>query len=273
MWRVKSPARIETRADPPNLLGMNDQILAPPAVDPDEELDRLARRYKAAGGLGIQVLNTLGTGADGLLERLPPQVRDQLNTATRAALAQAMQAASTSRRVVPDQAEWLNSAVSTAMGAAGGFGGLPTALAELPVTTTLLLRVIEGVAVEHGFDPAADSVRFDCVQVFAAAGPLEHDDGADIAFLSARMALSGAAMQAVITRVAPRLAIVLGQKLAAQTVPVLGAVAGAATNYAYTSYYTDIAHVHFGLRRLAIEADAPHDHMVARLRAQVLALK
>ena len=31
------------------------------------ELERLARRYKAAGGLGIQVLNTLGTGADGLL--------------------------------------------------------------------------------------------------------------------------------------------------------------------------------------------------------------
>ena len=36
------------------------------------------------------------------------------------------------------------------MGAAGGAGGLPTALAELPVTTTLLLRVIQGVAVEHG---------------------------------------------------------------------------------------------------------------------------
>ena len=80
-------------------------------------------------------------------------------------------------------------------------------------------------------------------------------------------------MQAVISRVAPRLAVVLGQKLAAQTVPVLGAVAGAATNYAYTSYYTDIAHVHFGLRRLAVETDAPHDHMVARLKAQVMALR
>jgi len=43
----------------------------------------------------------------------------------------------------------------------------------------------------------------------------------------------------------------MGQKLAAQAVPVLGAVAGAATNYAYTSYYQDMAHVHFGLRRLA----------------------
>lgn len=252
---------------------MNEIILVPRPLDTEAELDRLARRYKAAGGLGIQLLNTLGTQADGLFGRLPKPVREQLDGATRAALEQALGAASKSRGVVPDQAEWLNATVSAAMGAAGGFGGLPTALAELPVTTTLLLRVIEGVAVEHGFDPALDSVRFDCVQVFAAAGPLEHDDGADIAFLSARMALSGAAMQALIARVAPRLAVVMGQKLAAQTVPVLGAVAGAATNYAYTSYYTDMAHVHFGLRRLAVEADQPHEAMVERLRSEVLALK
>ena len=67
----------------------------------------------------------------------------------------------------------------------------------------------------------------------------------------------------------PRLATVLGQKLAAQTVPVLGAIAGAATNYAYTSYYQEIAHVHFGLRRLAIDADTPLEVLVDRLRAKV----
>ncbi|MEP1200634.1 EcsC family protein [Tateyamaria sp.] len=252
---------------------MSEIILARPVLDPETEIARLARRYASAGGLGIQVLNTLGTGADGLLDRLPDPVRGQLDSAARVALTQALRAASGSRQVVPDQAQWLNSVVSTAMGVAGGFGGLPTALAELPVTTTLLLRVIEGVAVEHGFDPSAESVRFDCVQVFSAAGPLEHDDGADLAFLSARVALTGSAMQAIIARVAPRLAIVMGQKLAAQAVPVLGAVAGAATNYAYTSYYTDVAHVHFGLRRLAVETDQPHEAMVARLKAEVLSLK
>ena len=107
------------------------------------------------------------------------------------------------------------------------------------------------------------------MQVFSAAGPLSEDDGADLAFLSARVALSGRAMQAVIAKVAPRLALVLGQKLAAQAVPVLGAVAGAATNYAYTSYYEDMAHVHFGLRKLAIDADVPHEELVERLRAKV----
>ncbi|WP_386628030.1 EcsC family protein [Sulfitobacter geojensis] len=241
----------------------------PTPIDVEAEIEKLARRYKSAGGLGINVLNLIGGSADNLIERLPEGIRRNLESATITALNQAMKAAHSSRSVVPDQASWLNQAVSTAMGAAGGAGGLPTALAELPVTTTLLLRVIQGVAVEHGFDPEAESVQFDCVQVFAAAGPLSGDDGADLGFLSARLALSGKAMQAVIAKIAPKLAVVLGQKLAAQTVPVLGAVAGAATNYAYTSYYEDVAHVHFGLRKLAIDADVPHGDLLAQLEVKM----
>lgn len=241
----------------------------PVPIDVEAELDALAKRYRAANGMGMSVLNLIGGSAENLLDRLPKPLRGNLEKATVNALHQAMRAAHASRARVPDQKSWLNQAVSAAMGAAGGAGGLPTALAELPVTTTLLMRVIQGVAVEHGFDADAENVQFDCVQVFAAAGPLAGDDGADLGFLAARMTLTGKAMQAVIHRVAPRLAVVMGQKLAAQTVPVLGAVAGAATNYAYTSYYHEMAHVHFGLRRLAIEADVPHADLVNRFRARL----
>tara|TARA_R110002049_G_scaffold23781_6_gene84660 strand:+ start:43803 stop:44570 length:768 start_codon:yes stop_codon:yes gene_type:complete len=241
----------------------------PATVDVEARLDAIARRYKQAGGVGIHVLNLIGGSAEGLIDRLPGAVRRNLEAATMKALNHAMKAAHSSRGYVKDQKSWLNQAVSAAMGAAGGAGGLPTALAELPVTTTLLLRVIQGVAAEHGFDPAAENVQFDCVHVFTAAGPLANDDSADMAFLTVRVALTGRAMQAVIARVAPRLAVVLGQKLAAQAVPVLGAVAGAATNYAYTSYYQDMAHVHFGLRKLAIDADIPQDQLVARLREKM----
>jgi len=238
----------------------------PAVIDVDTQLDALAKRYKGASGLGMSVLNLVGGSAESLLDQLPTSVRSSLETATIKALNQAMKAAHSSRSYVPDQKSWLNQAVSAAMGAAGGAGGLPTALAELPVTTTLLLRVIQGVAVEHGFDPEAENVQFDCVNVFAAAGPLSGDDGADLGFLTARLTLSGKAMQAVIAKIAPKLAVVMGQKLAAQAVPVLGAVAGAATNYAYTSYYQEIAHVHFGLRKLAIDADVPHAELLERLR-------
>ena len=33
--------------------------------------------------------------------------------------------------------------------------------------------------------------------------------------------------------------------------PILGAAAGAGTNYAFVDYYVEMAHVHFGLRKLA----------------------
>lgn len=246
-----------------------DIALQTEPVDVEAALDALADRYRRAGGVGIDVLNLIGGRAESLIDKLPQAARAGLQDATTRALEQAMKAAHLSRGYVPDQKSWLNTAVGTAMGAVGGFGGLPTALAELPVTTTLLLRVIEGVAVEHGFDPKAENVRFDCIRVFGSAGPLEADDGADLAFLTTRLTLTGPAVRGLIAKVAPRLATVLGQKLAAQTVPVLGAVAGAATNYAYTSYYQEMAYVHFGLRKLAIDADLPLEELVERLRRRM----
>ncbi|MGJ8544605.1 MAG: EcsC family protein [Sulfitobacter sp.] len=248
---------------------MHIETNLPTTVNVDQQLDAIAKRYKAAGGVGIHVLNLLGAQADGLIERLPATVRRNLDAATEKALKQAMRAASSSRSMVGDQPSWLNQAATMATGAAGGAGGLPSALAELPVTTTLLLRVIQGVAAEYGFDPKAENVQFDCIKVFSAAGPLKGDDGADLGFLSARLALSGQAVQSIIAKVAPRLAVVMGQKLAAQAVPILGAVAGAATNYAYTSYYEDMAHVHFALRKLAIEGDISAEDLTERLRLKM----
>lgn len=247
---------------------MDDLVIVSPP-DVDAELDRLVRRYRDASGVGVRLLSLLGGKAEGLLERLPAEIRGGLEGATQKALSAAMQTAQGSRRLVPDQAEWVNTATTTALGAAGGFGGLPAALVELPATTAMLLRAIQGVATQYGFDPEAENVQFDCIRVFSASGPLEADDGADLAFISLRLTLTGGAMQKLIASVAPRLATVLGQKLAAQTVPILGAVAGAGTNLVYTQYYQQIAHVHFGLRRLAIDADLPHDLLVEKLAARM----
>lgn len=249
---------------------MNDaqsHITQTAPVDAEVELERLARRYAAAGGPAIRLLNLAGGQAENLIDRLPASVRGGLAGATEQALDLAMRAATGSRTLVPDQKTWVKTALATGMGAAGGLGGLPSALVELPLTTTLLLRAIQDAARQQGFDPAADSVTFDCVRVLSAAGPLAGDDGADLGFFGLR--LGGA--QTLIAAVAPRLARALGQKLAAQAVPVLGAVAGATTNYVYAGYYQNIAHVHFGLRRLAIEADIPDEILVARLRARLRA--
>lgn len=243
--------------------------LSDPAVT--AALAALAARHRAANGLGMQVLGLLGGSAENLLERLPDPVKDGLEGATRAALERAFAAGLASRRAIRDRSDRLNSAVTAAIGVAGGMGGLPTALAELPVTVTVLLRAIQGIAAEHGFDPADPAVRADCLRVFASAGPLEVDDGAELGFLAARVTITGQSLQALIARVAPRLSAALGQKLAAQAAPVIGAVVGAAVNYVFTSYYQDMARVEFGLSRLSADTGADRAELAARLRALLLA--
>jgi hypothetical protein len=242
-----------------------------PTPEIEQELAALAARYRAANGLGMQVISLVGGSAENLLERLPDPVKDRLESATRVALERVFDAAALSRGVAGDRSDWLNRAVTAAMGAAGGMGGLPTALAELPVTTTVLFRAIQGIAAEHGFDPVDPAVRMDCIRVFAAAGPLEDDDAADLGFLAARVTITGHSLQALIARVAPRLSVVLGQKLAAQAAPVIGAVAGAAVNYAFTSYYQEMARVHFGLARLARDSGRDRADLAGRLRGMLLA--
>jgi hypothetical protein len=250
---------------------MNDAAIVTGPLDARTEaaLDALAKRYRSADSLGMQVVTMVGGRVENLIDRLPAEARGSLESATRRALGIAFDAAARSRSRVGDTSDWLNTAITTAMGAAGGSGGLPTAMAELPVTTTVLLRAIQGIAAEYGFDPAEDGVRLDCLQVFAAAGPLERDDGADIAFLAARVSLTGATVHGLIAKLAPRLGVVLGQKLAAQAVPILGAFAGAAVNYAFTSYYQQMAHVYFGLKRLSRDSGVDHATLVAELRARL----
>lgn len=238
----------------------------------DEELAALARRYRRAGGPGLKLLNVMGAQADDLMDRLPRPVVDRLNTATTQALRLSVDMAQASRvDWLPDGGKWSNSAAASALGAVGGTGGLPTAMAELPVTVTMLMRAILSTAARHGADTDAPEIRRRCVQVFASAGPLAHDDAADLGFLAVRSTLTGSALQALITRIAPRLATALGQKLAAQTVPVLGAVAGAGTNLIYANYYQDMAHISFGLMRLSAIHDIPEQVLVDSLRTRLIA--
>lgn len=237
--------------------------------DLNAELLALVRRYRAAAGPGLRLLNALGSRAENLIERVPAPVRDQLEGATKRGMELSFDAAAASRSRVRDQDDWFNTALATAMGAAGGLGGLPSALAEVPVTVTVLMRAIQGIAEEHGFDPASEEVRMACLEVFAAAGPLADDDGADMGFLTMRVALSGPGMRVMMARVTPIFAQVLGRKLAAQAVPVLGAVAGAATNYIYTAYYQDIARVRFGLMDIARRRGLDHDALVRTFKEMV----
>lgn len=219
--------------------------IASPSLD--EAIATLARRYRRANGPVMQLMNRLGGSLENQLDVLPASFRDQLEAMT----ARALEAAYGMARHAPDLGQRGPVAAVMMSGAAGGAGGLATALAELPVTVTLILNAIRAEARAAGLDPDAPGVREDCLRVFAAGSPLAGDDGVNTSFLTARLALTGSAVQNLIRTIAPRLAMVLGQKLAAQAVPVVGAVTGAALNAAFLGYYRELARIRFALLKLS----------------------
>ncbi|SDW28087.1 EcsC family protein [Paracoccus sanguinis] len=247
------------------------QAVLPPIDDPSVhvQIDKLARRYVDAGGMGMDILARIGGSAQGLIERLPGFVRGRLDDIALGALNGAFGAASRSRNYVRDRGDWFNRLASTVSGAAGGVAGLPGAMVELPVTVTMLLRAILDIAEEHGFDTSSEEVRSEALRVFAAAGPMSDDDGTDLGLLAARLSVTGQTVQTLIARIAPRFAAVLGQKLAAQATPVFGALAGASINYTFTRYYQEIARVHFGVLRLARETRLPREALTEALRLRI----
>lgn len=225
---------------------MDQTLPVASTADLAAEIAPLARRYKRANGPVIRLVNRLGGTLEHQLSALPQGVRNQLEKLT----AQALEASYGIASRAPDIGTRAPMMAAVAAGAAGGAGGLATAVAELPVTVTLFLNTIRSVAREAGLDPDEDWVRAECLQVFAAGSPLAQDDGVNTSFLASRLALTGSTAQNLIRTIAPRLAAVLGQKLAAQAVPVIGAVSGAALNAAFLSYYREIARVRFELVKL-----------------------
>jgi hypothetical protein len=226
------------------------------------EVAALARRQEGAAGLLMRAVNMVGGSVEDGLRLLPKGVRDQIDRAAERALLRSYDAAARSRGlggragalaslVAGDR---MHKALAAATGALGGLGGLPTALAELPVATAVIFRAVQGVAEENGEDPGAPETRMECLRVFGAGGALKGDgaqaDASNTSFLGARLSLTGVGINRLVARVAPRFGAVISQKLAAGAVPLVGAAAGAGTNLAFTGYYLEMAHVHFGLRRL-----------------------
>ncbi len=231
---------------------MTANLPALSSPDLDREIADLARAAKRANGPVMNLVNRIGGGVEKQLTMLPASVRTELERLTVQALLAAHGVAG-----FGGEAQGRGTmAAAVFSGAAGGAGGIVTSLAELPVTITVILRAIRAEAVKAGFDPKEPGIRAACLEVFAAGSPLAADDGINTSLISARLTLTGPALQKIIATVAPRLAAALGQKLAAQAVPILGAVSGAALNAAFLRYYREVARIRFQLMRLSVQHGA-----------------
>ena len=161
-------------------------------------------------------------------------------------------------------------------GAAGGALGGLTVAAELPVSTLLILRSVADIARSQGEDLAQLESRLACLEVLAL-GPTvaEKGDDTDVGYLAVRIAMGKqisdatkyVARHGLSNRAAPplvqllnmigkRFGLVVSEKLAAQAIPVIGAVGGALINTYFIDHFQDIARAHFTIRRLEREYGA-----------------
>ncbi|KQT09816.1 peptidase [Methylobacterium sp. Leaf399] len=155
-------------------------------------------------------------------------------------------------------------------GAVGGAFGLATLAVELPLSTTLMLRSIAEIARSEGEDLAKPENALACMQVFALGGRAGAETSlSDSGYFAVRAALAKtmaeaaryAGNKALLDEAAPalirfsaqiasRFGLVVSQKVAAQAVPIVGAVGGAAVNVAFMDHFQATARAHFTVRRL-----------------------
>lgn len=225
------------------------------------ELRAIAEQYRDAGGTIIKLTEYVGDKVEEFLKKLPEgwqkTLEDSADHALHAAYAAAATAHATeesdsyfNRTLAAFRGEGWHKLAAGVSGAIGGAGGLATTLADLALTTTLIMRSIQQIATDHGEDIESEEVRLRCLEVFGFGGPLAEDDEVETGLFGVRMALRGKTMEAVIRTITPRFGLVVSEKVMAQAAPVLGAVTGAAINTAFTGYYQQMAHVQFRLRKL-----------------------
>jgi hypothetical protein len=244
-------------------------MIAPP--DPRLEIMRLAGRYAKANGPVMGLVTRLGGKIEAQLDQLPPGFRQKVEQVTSEALKQSLKLAGHGRNA-PDFGPRAAPALAALAGAVGGAGGIATALAELPVTVTMILHSILRAAEAEGFDTHLPEVQAEALRVLSSGGPLAEDDGVNTSFLGARLTLSGSAVHKILASIVPGFATVLSQKLVAQTIPVLGAVTGAALNTAFLTYYREVAHIRFSLLRLSIQHGAEPVRLAFEAESKALKL-
>lgn len=234
------------------------ELLADLTPEARADLAALAQRMRRAEGPLLKVLNRIGGSVEDQLKVLPKPVRDSLTQLSAAVLEQVYHGAARlgGSKFLPKGGARLQKLAAIASGMAGGAGGLGTAIVELPATLGLILNAMQRVAEAEGLDPRSEEVRLICLDILGSGGPGTQDDGVNTTFFGARLGLTGTTIQAVISRIAPRVATVIGQKLAGQAVPLFGAMAGAGVNYLFMDYYQEMARIRFALRRLAAEHGA-----------------
>jgi hypothetical protein len=240
---------------------------------------RDAVRALEGQSLASRLANLLGRQVQAVGRALPSAARKLIagasETALRAALRMAIR--TIDHKAAVKAQTGFHKALAAASGAAGGAFGLAAVAIELPISTTIMLRSIAQIARAEGEDLSRPEAALACIEVFALGGHTPGEAALEGEYFAVRSALAmrvsdsarfilhhGLANETapvlvrLVAQIAARFGVVVSEKLAAQAVPVIGAVGGATVNLAFVEHFQKIARGHFTVRRLerAYGADA-----------------
>ena len=238
----------------------------------EEDLDalRAAAATLEHPGLAARLGNIAGKPIELVGRALPGPASEAVAAATSKALHAALMVALRTMEKEPKAASrLLHKALAAASGAVGGGFGLAALPVELPISTIIMLRSIGDIARSEGEDLADPETALACLQVFALGTRDGEANAAESGYFAARGLLATSVAEAArfvaergvlaegapvlvrfIAQVASRFGVVVTQKLAAQAMPVIGALGGAAVNYAFIDHFQEVARAHFVVRRL-----------------------
>jgi len=237
-----------------------------------EDLSALRKAVQALEhpGLAARLTNMVGKPIELIGHALPAAASKAVAAATSKGLEVALNVALRTMQHTPQAgSQILHKALATASGAAGGAFGLASLPVELPVSTIIMLRSIADIARSEGENLSDPETALSCVQVFALGGRAGSTDASESGYFAVRGMLAKSVTEAArfiaergvieqgapvivrfITQVASRFGAVVTQKVAAQAMPIMGALGGAVVNYAFIEHFQHMAKGHFTVRRL-----------------------
>jgi hypothetical protein len=237
------------------------------------DLDDLSEAIRLLEGrsLASRLTNLFGRQIEAMGRVLPAPARAVVARASELALRTALRVAVKTLGAKPStkSSDRLHKAAAAASGAIGGAFGLAALAVELPVSTTILLRSIADIARAEGEDLSKPESSLACIEVLALGGSGPGEAAIEGGYFAVRAALArtvnesarfllkqgvtaetAPALVRLISQVAARFGVAVSEKLAAQAVPLIGAVGGAAVNAAFADHFQALARGHFIVRRL-----------------------
>ncbi len=227
-------------------------------------------------GFAARLADYAGEPVNRAFRILPRAATDRLNDIVKSSILKCLDWAigSLGQASAPPMT-WLSSAMAGVAGGVSGVFGLAALPLELPLTTALMLRSIADIARHQGEDLTEISGRLACVEVFALGGNrtenkmnagyyaarafLSRLTGEASAYLMERgvASASAPAVTGFVGEIASRYGLLVSDKVAAEAVPLIGALGGAAVNVIFMEHFQRIAEGHFTIRRLERRYGAP----------------